>query len=67
MKKIRDIEGLVKLSASPIDGYIREAAKKHVVACRCGGGIFCGKMCQVVKHEVEMLRLYAWQQHVRLN
>lgn len=64
---MRDMEGLVKEAAAPIDHYIREVVQRRVVQRYCEGGIFCGKMCNMVRHKVEMLRLYAWQQYVKWN
>lgn len=64
---MKDMEGLVKVAASPIDHYIREVVKRRVVERHCEGGVFCGKMCGLVKCWVEALRIYAWQEYVRLN
>ena len=61
------MEGLVKVAVSPLDEYIREVVKDRVVHAHCEGGVFCGEMCDVVQHEVEMLRLYAWKWYVTLN
>ncbi len=62
-----DTDALVEVAASPIDDYIRETVQKRVVQYHCEGGIFCGQMCDVVRHEVEMLRLQAWKFYARLN